>query len=194
MEFRIARGVGHAATFYSKLALDLADLALAYLLTHEGLADTTATTDPYSPLAAKRPQHKATAKNVIFLFMEGGPSHLDLFDPKPKLRRAGWQAFTGKHQQCHHGDGGIAFPAAGRSARLEAARQKRHLGFRLVAAFGRVCRRFGRHPLLLGRWHQSLRRRLPDEFRCRARRPAVVWERGSPTVWEPKMRICRPSS
>lgn len=29
--------------------------------------------------------HKPHAKNVIFLFMEGGPSHIDLFDPKPKL-------------------------------------------------------------------------------------------------------------
>lgn len=29
--------------------------------------------------------HAATAKRVIFLFMEGGPSHLDTFDPKPKL-------------------------------------------------------------------------------------------------------------
>jgi hypothetical protein len=61
-------------------------LALAHLLAHEGLADTPAAADPHSPLAAKRPQHEATAKNVIFLFMEGGPSHLDLFDPKPKLR------------------------------------------------------------------------------------------------------------
>ena len=31
------------------------------------------------------PHHAATAKSIIFLFMEGGPSHIDLFDPKPKL-------------------------------------------------------------------------------------------------------------
>jgi hypothetical protein len=37
--------------------------------------------------AAARPSahHKPTAKSVIFLFMEGGPSHIDTFDPKPKL-------------------------------------------------------------------------------------------------------------
>lgn len=38
-----------------------------------------------SPLAAKKPHKTPTAKNVIFLFMEGGPSHIDTFDPKPKL-------------------------------------------------------------------------------------------------------------
>ena len=39
--------------------------------------------DALNPLAPKQPHFPATAKNVIFLFMEGGPSHLDLFDPKP---------------------------------------------------------------------------------------------------------------
>jgi hypothetical protein len=33
------------------------------------------------------PHHPATAKSIIFLFMEGGPSHIDLFDPKPELER-----------------------------------------------------------------------------------------------------------
>lgn len=33
------------------------------------------------------PHHTPTAKSVIFLFMEGGPSHIDLFDPKPEIER-----------------------------------------------------------------------------------------------------------
>ena len=37
------------------------------------------------PMAPKQPHHKPTAKNVIFLFMGGGPSHLELFDHKPAL-------------------------------------------------------------------------------------------------------------
>ena len=37
------------------------------------------------PLAPKKPHHEPTAKNVIFLFMGGGPSHLELFDHKPEL-------------------------------------------------------------------------------------------------------------
>ncbi len=37
------------------------------------------------PLAVKPPHVPAKVKNCIFLFLEGGPSHLDTFDPKPKL-------------------------------------------------------------------------------------------------------------
>ena len=37
------------------------------------------------------PEIAATAKSVIFLFMEGGPSHLDLFDPKPLLNQLAGQ-------------------------------------------------------------------------------------------------------
>ncbi|MEO1618617.1 MAG: DUF1501 domain-containing protein [Planctomycetota bacterium] len=50
-----------------------------------------------SPLLAapaetsSKPHHRATAKRVIFLFMEGGPSHLDLFDPKPLLNELAGQ-------------------------------------------------------------------------------------------------------
>jgi hypothetical protein len=39
------------------------------------------------PLAPKKPHFKAKAKNVIFLFMAGGPSHLELFDNKPELAK-----------------------------------------------------------------------------------------------------------
>src|SRR5262249_42299844 len=40
-----------------------------------------------NPLAPRSPHHPARATSVIFLFMEGGPSHLDTFDPKPELTR-----------------------------------------------------------------------------------------------------------
>src|SRR3954470_16183928 len=43
------------------------------------------------PLAPKKPHHTPTAKSVIFLFMEGGTSHIDLFDPKPELQRLAGQ-------------------------------------------------------------------------------------------------------
>lgn len=46
-----------------------------------------AQTAPQSPLVSKAPHFPAPAKAVIFLFMEGGPSHIDLFDPKPELTR-----------------------------------------------------------------------------------------------------------
>jgi hypothetical protein len=40
-----------------------------------------------NPLAAKAPHSPAKAKSVIFLFMAGGPSHLETFDPKPLLNQ-----------------------------------------------------------------------------------------------------------
>jgi hypothetical protein len=44
-----------------------------------------------NPVGAKIPQRLGRAKNVIWLFMEGGPSHLDLFDPKPLLNKLAGQ-------------------------------------------------------------------------------------------------------
>ena len=38
-----------------------------------------------NPLSPRQPHHAPRAKSVIFLFMGGGPSQVDLFDPKPKL-------------------------------------------------------------------------------------------------------------
>ena len=42
---------------------------------------------PADPLAPKPPHFPARAKRVIFLFMNGGPSHVDTFDPKPALKQ-----------------------------------------------------------------------------------------------------------
>ena len=56
-------------------------LALAAMLAEEAAAN------PADPLAPKRPHFEPTAKRVIFLFMSGGPSHVDTFDPKPELTR-----------------------------------------------------------------------------------------------------------
>ncbi len=46
---------------------------------------------PPNPVAAKIPHRLGKAKNVIWLFMEGGPSHLDLFDRKPLLNQLAGQ-------------------------------------------------------------------------------------------------------
>ena len=53
-------------------------------------APQKASTD-FSKIVRGQPHHPPTAKNVIFLFMEGGPSHIDLFDPKPKLNELAGQ-------------------------------------------------------------------------------------------------------
>ncbi len=53
--------------------------------------------DPLNPLAPRAPHHAAKAQSVIFLFMEGGPSHLDLLDPKPELDRLAGQAMPASY-------------------------------------------------------------------------------------------------
>ena len=59
-------------------------IGLAGLLAGETRANFGATNNP---LAVKQPHYPAKAKRLIFLFMSGGPSHVDTFDPKPRLAR-----------------------------------------------------------------------------------------------------------
>lgn len=60
------------------LGASLGSIAFSSLLA----AEEAGSSDPLAPKAAHLP---AKAKNCIFLTMEGGPSHIDTFDPKPKL-------------------------------------------------------------------------------------------------------------
>jgi hypothetical protein len=64
----------------------LGALALSALLAEDGYA-----AEKRDPLAARPFHHPPKAKSVIFLFMEGGPSHIDLFDPKPELEKLAGQ-------------------------------------------------------------------------------------------------------
>jgi Protein of unknown function (DUF1501) len=52
-----------------------------------GFADLMRATQPVSPLAPKAPHFAPKAKRVIFLFLNGGPSQVDTFDPKPQLAK-----------------------------------------------------------------------------------------------------------
>ncbi|MBL6763537.1 MAG: DUF1501 domain-containing protein [Verrucomicrobiae bacterium] len=63
-------------------------VALSAMLEREGLADAPEA-GVANPLAAHGSHFTGTAKNVIFLFMSGGPSHVDLFDYKADLIRLG---------------------------------------------------------------------------------------------------------
>ena len=64
-----------------------AGLALLDLMASEGLIAAKAGAADYNPttniLAARPPHFAARAKRVVFLFMNGGPSHVDTFDNKP---------------------------------------------------------------------------------------------------------------
>ena len=94
---------------------------------------------PQNPAAAKIPHRLGKAKNVIWLFMEGGPSHLDLFDHKPLVNELAGQSLpdsferpvtamgevnspilASKRQWLRHGQSGLVisdwFPHHGRIA------------------------------------------------------------------------------
>ena len=66
--------------FMKECGVGLGALAL------QGLA-SGATQPNQNPLAPKKPHFKAKAKNVIYLFMAGAPSHLEMFDNKPQLAK-----------------------------------------------------------------------------------------------------------
>src|SRR6476620_575458 len=74
-------GISSRRKFLTRCGSGLGALALLELLDRSNAIAAT------NPLAAKTPHHPPKAKSVIWLFMEGGPSHIDLFDPKPQLER-----------------------------------------------------------------------------------------------------------
>ncbi len=68
--------------FMEQCGVGLGALSLNHLLAQAGYAQTTS-----NPLAPKKPHFEPRVKNVIFLFMAGAPSHLELFDYKPQLAK-----------------------------------------------------------------------------------------------------------
>ena len=74
----LAAGISRRSFLY-RTGSSLGSVALSTLLYQENARAGV--------LAAKPPHHPAKAKACIFLTMEGGPSHIDTFDPKPKLQK-----------------------------------------------------------------------------------------------------------
>src|SRR5687767_4832289 len=72
-------GMGMGALTLSTLLQDLSTDNLARA------ASTLATSS--TPLASRNPPFPARAKRVIHFFLNGGPSHVDTFDPKPALQK-----------------------------------------------------------------------------------------------------------
>jgi hypothetical protein len=73
--------------FFEQCGVGLGTMALGQLLTESGYAATTAPGEVADLLSPKKPPLPARAKHVIFLFMAGAPSHLELFDYKPQLAK-----------------------------------------------------------------------------------------------------------
>src|SRR5262245_63198507 len=75
-----------------RCGMGMGALALANLMGQLGMAaPVTPAAGPINPLSPKQPQFAGKAKRVIHLFMNGGPSQVDTFDPKPMLDK-----FAGK--------------------------------------------------------------------------------------------------
>ncbi len=94
MNEKIIRGAGHfqralsRREFLLRAGTGFGSLALSFLLAQEAQADARSGRKPrLNPLAPKPPMFPAKAKSVIFLFMYGGPSQVDTFDPRPGLTK-----------------------------------------------------------------------------------------------------------
>ncbi len=85
MTLQQLQALGSRRSFLRTAASGVGMWALGDLLAADGL--TAASTDGDDPLAPRAPHFAPKAKHVIYMFMEGGPSQYELFDPKPELEK-----------------------------------------------------------------------------------------------------------
>src|SRR5262249_37787131 len=71
--------------FFKDCALGLGKIALGSMLLSRGVSAQQPAPHAANPLAPRPPHFPAKVKNVIYLFMAGGPSQLELWDYKPRL-------------------------------------------------------------------------------------------------------------
>ena len=90
--------------------MGFAALGLTNLLATEGLLTAAQHGANLSPLAPRQPHFPGKAKRVIHLFMNGGPSHVDSFDPKPALDRYAGQVLPRENLRTERRTG-AAFPS-----------------------------------------------------------------------------------
>jgi hypothetical protein len=85
--------------FLARNAMGIGSVALAWLLNQEKLLATPAAVPRKPPtfdLKPKAPHHPPQAQAMISLFMHGGPSHMDLTDPKPALTKYSGKDYSGE--------------------------------------------------------------------------------------------------
>lgn len=85
-------------------------VALTALLadrTFGGIVGSSAPISTSRPLAPRSGHFAARARSVIFLYMDGGPSQVDTFDPKPRLQRESGQPFKMKMEPTQFNDNGL---------------------------------------------------------------------------------------
>jgi hypothetical protein len=96
----------------ARSGMGFASLGLAGMLAEGGLlVPTAAAAEAYSnPMAPRTPHFPGKAKHVIHLFMNGGPSHVDTFDPKPSLAKYAGQNLPTENLRTERKTG-AAFPS-----------------------------------------------------------------------------------
>ncbi len=85
--------------FLASNAMGVSSVALAWMLKQDGLLAEPSKPDlqpQQFDLTPKRPHVEPQAKAMISLWMQGGPSHLDLFDPKPEMAKYDGKTFPGQ--------------------------------------------------------------------------------------------------
>ena len=84
--------------FFDRVGTGLQGAALASLLSADLYGDEPASSRQERPvgLEAREPHHQPAARSVIQLFMHGGPSQMDLFDPKPELQKRHGESYFDK--------------------------------------------------------------------------------------------------
>ena len=76
-------------------AMGFGSLALTHMLTQDGKAiEDEGRRDSKKPFLPHDPHFPAQAKHVIYLYLDGGPSHVDTWDPKPRLEKENGQPFA----------------------------------------------------------------------------------------------------
>jgi hypothetical protein len=96
--------------FLQRAGMGLGSLALGRLLAESAASGAPGSGMAGSPLAPRSPQFAPRARRVIHFFLNGGPSHVDTFDPKPALARYAGQALPSPNLQTERKTG-AAFPS-----------------------------------------------------------------------------------
>ncbi|MEX0714290.1 MAG: DUF1501 domain-containing protein [Pirellulales bacterium] len=94
----------------SRSGMGLGLAGLASVLSADGMLPAARAEGYTNPMASKQPHFPGRAKHVIHLFMNGGPSHLDTFDPKPALEKYAGQNLPMENLRTERKTG-AAFPS-----------------------------------------------------------------------------------
>ena len=126
-------------------------------------------------------------RSVIFLFMDGGPSQVDTFDPKPRLDREHGQPIKVKTHPTQFNNVGKVIAVPGNSVTMARAGYRSATCSRMSASAWTNWRSFGRwYPI-----SPSIRRRIISCTQAAACRAGPAMARGSPMVWGVSARTCQ---